>query len=153
MTFSGIVPEGTKIEWQIRAGLTMDPLKEKDWTTWITVAEGEHAVVEPQHSLQLEAFHWDPERSVTLPKVRYIQWRGILSTSDPLRRGGEGDRRPEGAEDLLRPPLPGSLPPPAGPRGLRCRGPGLPRGGGLLHAHHIFTNFCGNVARNGGQGL
>ena len=65
-------------------GVTLDPLKEEDWTAWITVAEGTDAVAEPSGRWPLSATHWDTERAVTLPAVRYIQWRAVLSTRDPL---------------------------------------------------------------------
>lgn len=84
MSFHGIVPENTNIEWQIRAGVGLDPLSEKDWTPWVTVAEGADVSAEPSGRWPLLATHWDTERAVTLPKVRYIQWRAVLSTRDPL---------------------------------------------------------------------
>ena len=84
MSLHGRAPENTNIEWQIRAGVTLDPLKEEDWTAWITVAEGTDAVAEPSGRWPLSATHWDTERAVTLPAVRYIQWRAVLSTRDPL---------------------------------------------------------------------
>ncbi|MHB9029748.1 MAG: transglutaminase-like domain-containing protein, partial [Candidatus Latescibacterota bacterium] len=83
--FRGTVPQGTGITWQIRAGVSMDPLSEKDWTEWVTVASGANAAVEPKGRIPLPASHWDPERSLTLPKVRYIQWRAALTTTDPLK--------------------------------------------------------------------
>ena len=84
-SFKGSAPQGTGIVWQIRAGLSMDPLSEKDWSAWTTVAQGASATCEAKGRISMPASHWDPERSVTLPKVRYIQWRAVLSSTDPLK--------------------------------------------------------------------
>jgi hypothetical protein len=83
--FRGTVPPGTGISWQIRAGLSMDPLSEKDWSEWRTVGSGASASYNARGRVSMPASHWDPERSVTLPKVRYIQWRAVLTTTDPLK--------------------------------------------------------------------
>ena len=84
-SFKGATPPETAITWQIRVGLSMDPLSEKDWSEWTTVAQGASATYEAKGRVPLPASHWDPERSVTLPKVRYIQWRAALSSSNPLK--------------------------------------------------------------------
>ncbi len=84
LAFRGETPPGTGIQWQIRAGLSMDPYRSADWSDWITVASGPSATVTPKGRVPMPPSHWDPERSVTLPKVRYIQWRAVLASSDPL---------------------------------------------------------------------
>jgi len=85
LSFQGVTPPETQIVWQIRTGLSMDPYSEKDWSQWFTVATGNSSTVEPKGRVNMQPSHWDPERSVTLPKIRYIQWRAILTTNDPLR--------------------------------------------------------------------
>jgi len=85
LAFKGSAPAGTQITWQVRAGLSMDPLSEADWSQWVAVAAGASATIEPRGRVEMPPSHWDPERSVTLPKVRYIQWRAVLSTTDPLK--------------------------------------------------------------------
>jgi hypothetical protein len=84
-SFRGETPPGTKIEWQVRAGLSMDPLRAGDWSDWVPLASGASATMEPKGRVPMPPSHWDPERSVTLPKVRYLQWRAVLSTTDPLK--------------------------------------------------------------------
>ena len=85
LTFKGSEPEGTNLTWQLRAGLSMDPYSESDWSQWMTVANGPSAVIEPNWRVAMPPSHWDPERAVTLPKIRYFQWRAVLNTSDPLK--------------------------------------------------------------------
>ncbi len=85
LVFTGETPPGTSIQWQLRAGLSMDPYRTADWSDWITVASGASATIEPRGRVPMPPSHWDPERSVTLPKVRYIQWRAVLATTDPLK--------------------------------------------------------------------
>ena len=60
MTFKGTEPSGTGITWQIRAGVTMNPLKTGDWTEWITLASGAEATVEPEGRVDLPPTNWDP---------------------------------------------------------------------------------------------
>ncbi|MCE5249382.1 transglutaminase-like domain-containing protein [bacterium] len=85
LTLKGSTPEGTSLTWQIRAGLSMDPYSTDDWSEWITVATGPSAVVEPKGRVAMPLTHWDPERAVTLPKIRYFQWRAVFGTTDPLK--------------------------------------------------------------------
>jgi hypothetical protein len=85
LSFKGEVPAGTQITWQLRAGLSMDPLSEADWSQWTTVANVPIVDVEPKGRLEMPPSHWDPERSITWPKIRYFQWRAVLSTTDPLK--------------------------------------------------------------------
>ena len=82
MNFNGSTPQDTDIIWQYRAGVSMNPLKFNEWTGWITAAKGENATVEPLKRINLPTTNWDPERSLTVPHVRYIQWRAILKTED-----------------------------------------------------------------------
>ena len=84
MIFKGTTPPGTDIIWQIRAGVTMDPLKTGDWTDWVTLATGAEATADPESRINLPPTDWDPERSLTVPHVRYIQWRAVLKTTNPL---------------------------------------------------------------------
>jgi hypothetical protein len=85
ITFKGSAPAGTQIVWQLRAGLSMDPYRSEDWSDWVTLATGASATVAPKGRVPMPPTHWDPERSVTLPKLRYFQWRAVLSTTDPLK--------------------------------------------------------------------
>lgn len=80
----GKTPDETDIVWQIRTGVTMDPLRSNDWTDWITIAAGATANTDITGRVALPPTHWDPERAITFPKVRYIQWRAVLKTKNPL---------------------------------------------------------------------
>ncbi len=84
MNFRGSTPSGTDIEWIFRAGVTMDPLDRENWTDWIVLGSGARAEAAPLGRVALPPTKWDPERTVTLPKVRYIQWGARLRTDDPL---------------------------------------------------------------------
>ncbi len=83
--FRGSVPDGAGLTWQIRTGVSMDPYQAQDWSEWITVASGANATVEPRGRVPMPSSPWDPDRTVTLPKVRYIQWRAVLTSTDPLK--------------------------------------------------------------------
>ncbi len=84
LTFKGTALAGTKLVWQIRAGLSMDPYRAQDWSDWTTVSTAPSATIELKGRIAMPPSHWDPERSATLPKIRYMQWRAVLSTADPL---------------------------------------------------------------------
>jgi len=67
MSVSGSVPEGTSIGWQVRTGSDFDPCGE-GWSVWKTVLAGAKGKVGIPGRLK-----------------RYIQWRTVLRTANPLR--------------------------------------------------------------------
>jgi len=67
LTFRANVPLGTSVRWQVRTADTFDP-HGKGWSAWKTVSE------RPGGSA-----------SIPGPLKRYLQWRAILATSNPLQ--------------------------------------------------------------------
>ena len=67
LTLSGNAPDGTSITWQVRTGGSADAIG-RGWTAWRTVSRRPSATV-----------------SVRGGPRRYLQWRAVLRTSNPLR--------------------------------------------------------------------